>query len=151
VRGALAWLVALIASCAPDYAHTAFRCDPGHGCPADQTCLDGRCQRAARTGDGVVCSVDGQHSCDPGEQCCLYPDGPRCIAAGDVCPGTSALCDGSEDCQAGDRCCADGNITFCDAACDRHACRDAADCPSTAPSCCPDDTTPWGRCSPSGC
>jgi hypothetical protein len=149
VRGALAWLVAWIASCAPDYAHTAFRCDADHGCPAGQTCLDGRCRRGAPTGDGVVC---GAATCDASHQCCLDQlNPPRCIAAGDVCPGTSALCDGSEDCQAGDRCCADGGTVFCDAACDRYACRDAADCPSTAPNCCPDDTAPWGECSPSGC
>lgn len=149
MRGALAWLVALIASCAPDYAHTAFRCTGDGGCPGGQTCLDGRCRRGAPTGDGVACGPD---TCDAHHQCCLdLFNPPRCIAAGDVCPGTAALCDGSEDCQAGDRCCADGDTVFCDAACDRYACRDAADCPSTAPNCCPDDTTPWGQCSRLGC
>jgi hypothetical protein len=149
VRGALAWLVALIASCAPDYAHTAFRCTGDGGCPAGQTCLDGRCRRGAPIGDGVACGSD---ACDAHHQCCLdLFNPPRCIAAGDVCPGTAALCDGIEDCQAGDRCCADGDTVFCDAACDRYACRDAADCPSTAPSCCPDDATPWGQCSRLGC
>lgn len=156
MRRALAWIVLLIASCAPDYAHTAFRCDEGHGCPAGQMCLDGRCRRGALTGDGVVCGQDDKGSmqvCDTSQQCCLdLFNPPRCIAAGDVCPGTAALCDGSEDCQAGDRCCADGDTVFCDAACDHDACRDAADCPSTAPNCChDDDTTPWGQCSPLGC
>jgi hypothetical protein len=154
VRGALAWLVALLASCAPDYAHTAFRCDPG-GCPADQTCQDGRCRRGAPTGDaGVECGKDDQGDaqvCDTHHQCCLYSPGPwRCIDAGEVCPAHSGLCDGREDCQAGDRCCADGNITFCDASCDRYACRDTSDCPSTVPSCCFDGAAPWGVCS-TGC
>jgi hypothetical protein len=153
VRGALAWLVALIAGCAPDYAHTAFRCDGGHDCPAEQACLDGRCRRGAPPGDaGVVCSVDGEQSCGPREQCCLYSPGPwGCIAAGDRCPAPSGLCDGRADCQAGDACCADGNITFCDAVCDRYACRDGADCPSTAPACCFDGATPWGHCALPGC
>jgi hypothetical protein len=150
VRGALAWLVALIASCAPDYAHTAFRCGGGHDCPPDQTCLDGRCRRGAPAGT-VVCSGDGQHSCALGEQCCLYQDGPGCIAAGDVCPEPSALCDGREDCQGNDRCCADGTIAFCDAACDRYACRDDGDCPSTVPRCCFDELPLWGHCVASGC
>lgn len=155
MRSVLAWLVALLASCAPDYGHTAFRCSEDHGCPTGQTCMSGRCLRAAPTGDGVVCGKDAQGDtqvCDTSQQCCIdLFNGPRCIAAGDVCPGTSALCDGSEDCQAGDRCCADGGTVFCDAACDRYACRDAADCPSTVPNCCFDDPTPWGQCSPFPC
>lgn len=146
MRGALAWLVAWIASCAPDYAHTAFRCGDGHICPAGQMCLEGRCLRAAPTGDGVMCG--GQMTCGVGQQCCfdlLDPPG-RCIDAGSVCPGTSALCDGSEDCQAGDRCCADGDTVFCDAACETYACQDAGDCPSTAPNCCHVGPAPWGTC-----
>lgn len=149
MRGALLSIVTLLASCAPDYGHTAFRCDAGHGCPAGQDCLAGRCRRGAPTGDGVAC---GSMSCGPTEQCCVdlfQPTG--CIAAGDICPGTGALCDGVEDCQAGDRCCADGETLFCDATCGAYACQDDADCPSTARSCCPDDTTPWGRCSRLGC
>jgi hypothetical protein len=149
VRGALAWIVTLIASCAPDYEHTAFRCDPLHGCPEGQTCQDGHCQRGAPTGDGVVC---GTMTCTSALVCCvdlLSP--PHCIFEIGVCSGILALCDGSEDCQPGDRCCADGDTLFCDASCDRYACRDAADCPSTAPNCCPDGTTPWGQCSPLGC
>ena len=135
----------LIAGCAPDYGHSEFLCNPDHGCPADQTCLDGRCRRGAPTGDGVAC---GSVTCGVGKQCCfdlLDPPG-QCRDAGDVCPGTSALCDGSEDCQAGDRCCADGDTVFCDAACDHYACQDTADCPSTAPNCCHFSPAPWGEC-----
>ena len=142
-------VLALLAGCAPDYEHTAFRCDAEHGCPAGQECLVGRCRRGAPTGDGVVC---GTATCDLTQQCCLDLFNPaRCIAAGDVCPGTSALCDGVEDCQAGDRCCTGGSSVSCDASCDDAVCRDAADCPSTAPNCCPSDTTPWGECSPLTC
>ena len=153
MRSAWPWIVALLASCAPDYAHTAFRCDQDHGCPAGQTCLADRCRRGALTGDGVVCGAgSGAVSCATTEQCCVDSiNPPRCIAAGALCPGTGALCDGSEDCQAGDRCCSDGEAVFCDAACTRFACRDDADCPSTEPNCCPEFATPWGRCSELGC
>jgi hypothetical protein len=149
VRGVALSIFTLIASCAPDYGHTAFRCDAEHGCPAAQSCVAGRCRRGAPTGDGVVC---GSATCDVTQQCCLYVfSQPTCIAAGDVCPDTSALCDGVEDCQAGDRCCADGKTVFCDATCGDYACRDAADCPSTEPNCCQFDITPWGECSKFPC
>jgi hypothetical protein len=148
VRGAVLWIVTLIAGCAPNYAHSAFRCGADPDCPAGQTCRAGRCLRGAPTGDGVTC---GAASCGPADQCCFDPPAlPRCIAAGDVCPGTAALCDGSEDCRAGDRCCADGDTAFCDASCGHYACRDGADCPSTEPNCCTADT-PWGMCSKFGC
>jgi hypothetical protein len=149
VRAVALWILALIASCAPDYGHTAFRCQlPEHGCPAGQDCIAGRCRRGPLTGDGVVC---GSATCGPTQQCCVDHINPeRCIAADDICPGDAALCDGSEDCQAGDRCCADGDTVFCDGSCSRHACQDASDCPSTAPNCCHDEL-PWGQCSPFGC
>jgi hypothetical protein len=54
-------LVCLLAGCAPDYGHSAFRCDASHACPDDQTCIAGRCRRGAPTGDGVVC---GTATCD---------------------------------------------------------------------------------------
>jgi hypothetical protein len=149
VRGVALSIVLVIASCAPDYAHTAFRCDADHGCPDGQGCVAGRCRRGELTGDGVGC---GSATCGPAEQCCVdLINPPRCLPAGDVCPGTTALCDGSEDCRAGDRCCADGDTVFCDAACESYACRDAADCPSTAPNCCAVRITPWGQCSPLPC
>jgi len=148
VRSVALWILALVASCAPDYGHTAFRCDGERGCPAGQTCYTGRCRRGAPTGDGVGC---GALTCDASQQCCVDSlNPPRCIAASDVCPGTAALCDGSEDCRAGDRCCADGDTVFCDASCGHYACRDGADCPSTEPNCCTADT-PWGLCSKLGC
>jgi hypothetical protein len=149
VRGAALWIVTLLASCAPDYGHSAFRCDAAHGCPAGQDCLAGRCRRGAPTGDGVGC---GGETCDATQQCCVdLFNGAHCRAAGEVCPGTAALCDGREDCQAGDRCCADGDTVFCDASCGHEACLDAADCPATAPNCCFDRDTPWGTCALFGC
>ena len=141
-------VIAALTSCAPDYAHTAFRCDAERPCPTGQSCYAGRCRRGLPTGDGVAC---GTATCDASHQCCVDSENPpRCIAASDVCPGTAALCDGAEDCQPGDRCCADRNTVFCDASCSQYACRDAADCPSTEPNCCGADT-PWGVCSESGC
>ena len=149
MRGVALWILTLIASCAPDYAHSAFRCDDGHGCPSGQACMAGRCRRGGPTGDGVGC---GSASCAVGLQCCDDTFNlPRCLAAGDACQGTSALCDGREDCQAGDRCCADGDTAFCDAACDRYACHDPDDCPSTAPNCCGASAGSAGECSGPPC
>ena len=149
MRAVALWVLTLIAGCAPDYGHTAFRCDGELHCPGDQTCVLGRCRRGAPTGDGVVC---GAVTCDTTQQCCLdLFNPPRCLAAGELCPGTTALCDGIEDCQASDRCCADDDAVFCDATCDRYACRDAGDCPSTRPNCCASDATPWGTCSEPSC
>jgi hypothetical protein len=149
MRGAALWIVAMVAGCAPDYAHSAFRCDAQHGCPDGQRCRDGRCRRGEPTGDGVTC---GAKRCGPAEQCCVdAADRPDCAAAGEACPGDAALCDGSEDCQMGDRCCADGDTAFCDATCNHYACADAADCPLTAPICCRDFGEHWGQCRTSGC
>lgn len=148
VTGVIAVIVALSSGCAPDYAHTAFRCDAEHDCPAGQACIMGRCRHGEPTGDGVAC---GMVTCDLTQQCCIDMSNPaRCIAAGDVCPGTSALCDGVEDCQAGDQCCASGSTVSCDPSCEQAVCRDAADCPSTAPNCCPQET-PWGECQKLAC
>jgi hypothetical protein len=155
VRGVALSIVLVIASCAPDYGHSAFLCDDaGHGCPDGQDCVAGRCRRGEPTGDGVVCGAgSGAARCAPAEQCCV--EGPaqlRCRPAGELCPGITMLCDGAEDCRAGDRCCADGGAVFCDAACEHTACLDADDCPrSTAPNCCFDLGTPWGACSPRPC
>lgn len=148
-RVALLSCLLVLASCTPDYGHTAFRCDDEHRCPADQTCITGRCRRGAPTGDGVVC---GAATCTLTEQCCLYSFGPpRCIAAGELCPNTSALCDGVEDCASGDRCCGDGEALLCDATCADYVCRDAADCPSIEPYCCGATAQMWGQCSPFPC
>ena len=148
MRGVALWILASIASCAPDYGHTAFRCDAEHGCPDGQSCVDRRCRRGTPVApDGVIC---GASTCDATQQCCADDNGPRCIAAGDVCPGDAALCDGVEDCQASDRCCADGDTAFCDATCGHVACRDTGDCPSDAPNCCPTDN-PWSVCSRDDC
>jgi hypothetical protein len=143
-------LIALLASCSPDYAHSAFLCKDPDGCPSGQTCLMGRCRRGIATApDGVMCD---HATCDQTQQCCLYTTGsPTCIAVGDVCPDTSALCDGVEDCQAGDRCCADGSTVACDASCKDYACQRGDDCPTTEPNCCHFDTRPWGTCSSQPC
>lgn len=151
MRGALVWIVTLIAGCAPDYGHTAFLCDAGHDCPTGQTCTFGRCWRGTPPdAQSVVC---GDAGCTVGtQQCCVDSEGEaRCGSAGEVCQGTSALCDGPDDCPPGERCCADGNTVFCDSTCDHDACRSDGDCPLAAPSCCHDAETPWGRCSPPGC
>lgn len=112
-------------------------------------CVNGRCRRGIPGDAGVLC---GGTLCDVSQQCCIDTINlPRCIAVGDVCLGTSALCDGVEDCQAGDRCCADAHMVTCQATCDRFACRDTNDCPSTVPNCCFTSDTPWGVCSVSPC
>jgi len=142
----------LIASCAPDYGHTAFLCHVDRDCQPGQACTFGRCQRGTPPdAQSVAC---GDAGCNVGtEQCCVDPasDRMQCGSAGDVCPGSSALCDGPDDCQHGDQCCADGSTVFCDKACDHHACQVDGDCPLTAPSCCHDQPTPWGVCSQPGC
>jgi len=148
VRG-VAFAAFVIAACTPDTSHTAFRCDDSHGCPSGQTCVGGRCHRGPVTGDGVVC--DTQKVCAPDQQCCLdLFNPPRCIAAGDECPGTSAFCDGVEDCQMGDRCCAESTVS-CGSSCGIVACRDGSDCPTTEPNCCDHDGPRWGTCSPFQC
>jgi hypothetical protein len=146
----IVWLAWLACGCAPDYAHSAFLCDATHDCPGEQTCLDGRCRRDPATSDGVTC---GGAACGPAQQCCVDSNNPpaRCIAAGEVCPGTGALCDNRADCRATDRCCADGDLYFCDATCQHYTCLADADCPPSAPRCCPDDETIWGRCDAVGC
>lgn len=141
----------LIASCAPDFAHTAFLCDKQPDCPAGQTCTSGRCWRGTPPDAQTVACGDA--GCNVGtQQCCVDPaGGMQCGSAGEVCRGISALCDGPDDCQPGDRCCADGNTVFCDQACDHDACQVDRDCPLAAPHCCHDPRTSWGVCSDSGC
>lgn len=156
MRGVALSIVLVIASCGPDYGHTAFRCDADHGCPDGQRCASGRCRRGEPTGDGVRCGKDSgtgaEVTCGTEQMCCRDPfNPPRCVDAGSACPGTAALCDGREDCQAGDRCCADGDTLFCDAVCKHDACREPADCPSTEPNCCIEDPTLWGECSQPPC
>lgn len=144
----LFWL-SLVASCTPDYGHTAFRCDANHGCPDDQTCIHGRCRRAGPADVSVAC---GSETCDVTRQCCFYDAGPaRCIPAGDICPDDAALCDGADDCQDGDRCCADSEMLACDASCQTYACRQDSDCPSTEPYCCDENRERWRECSSMSC
>lgn len=152
MRGALVWIVTLIASCAPDTGHTAFLCDGNHDCPPGQLCMYGRCLRAVPPdAESVACADAGSCTVGP-EQCCLdSAGGTRCGDAGEACRGTSALCDSPRDCPDGDRCCADGNAVFCDRTCDHDACQVDGDCPLSAPSCCHDQGTPWGVCSGLGC
>jgi hypothetical protein len=156
VRGVALLLGCLVASCAPDYGHSAFRCNGDHGCPDGQRCVipagqqTGRCHRGeAPNSDGVVC---GAELCDVTQQCCFSGDSLQasCSAAGAACPESSALCDGVEDCQQDDWCCADGDTHACDATCKTYACRDKDDCPPTQ-SCCGAEATHWGLCSDNGC
>lgn len=136
--------LALVACGDLDTRGTAFRCDDTRGCPGDQTCVFGRCRRGGATGE-VGC---GAVTCTTMEQCCVDTvNAPRCIPAGDVCPGRSALCDGREDCQAGDLCC-HKELTVCQESCadDGVACTSNDDCPSDQPNCCPFNELPWGLC-----
>lgn len=148
MRGVALSIMLVIASCAPDYGHTAFRCPDGDGCPDGQDCYAGRCRRGAPTDHGVAC---GSASCAPGDQCCVDPPNLHCRPAGELCPGITVLCDGATDCRDKDLCCADGGAVFCDAACTRTACTDGGDCPLTAPNCCPGVARPWRECSQLPC
>lgn len=142
----------LIASCAPDYGHTAFLCDPDHDCPPGQMCTNGRCWRGTPP-DGRDVACGGNARCNVGtEQCCVDSSGGTlCGSAGAACHGPSALCDGPRDCPMGDQCCADGKTVFCDRTCNHHACQVDDDCPElSAHHCCHDEGTPWGVCS-TGC
>src|SRR3954468_13675584 len=102
----------LVASCAPDFGHTAFLCDEDHRCPDGQMCRSGRCWRGTppdatyvecdeRAGDAGRCIVGI-------EQCCVSEGGTLCGDAGALCQGTSGLSDGPGDCPGGEQCCADG-------------------------------------------
>ena len=136
--------LALAACGEVDTAGTVFRCDERRGCPDDQTCVFGRCRRGGVAGE-VGC---GGATCSAMEQCCVDSvNPPRCIPAGEVCPGVGALCDGLEDCQAGDRCCS-AKLGACHETCDDVACTTAEACPSDEPHCCPNPgtPTPWGEC-----
>ncbi|HET7502235.1 MAG TPA: hypothetical protein VFK02_14555 [Kofleriaceae bacterium] len=153
MRGAVLSIVLVIASCAPDYAHTSFRCRNDPDCPAGQICRAERCRRGELTGDGVVC---GDMTCALDAQCC--DDGVRhCQAAGAVCHGVSELCDGTEDCPVHgldhDYCCADNEMHLCDATCSHAMCRVDGDCPRTAPNCCDANaaTMTPGLCSQFSC
>jgi hypothetical protein len=140
-------LACLVIGCTPDLEGTAFRCDDQHACPADQTCLFGRCRRHPAVSIGC-----GTASCDGSQQCCV--DGtnpPRCIPAKDVCPsGREALCDGIDDCAFGERCC-NAVVTACGLDCDEFACAADLDCPSEEPHCCPQSELPWGQCQLDDC
>jgi len=144
VRGvALLLLGWLVASCAPDYERSAFRCDLDHGCPSGQSCIGGRCRRGVPADAGVEC---GDSRCDVAEQqCCINGPSARCVGAGDVCPGVGALCDGPEDCLGGELCCADSDTVACFASCKTYVCNDDVDCP-TGTHCCSIPGTPWGVC-----
>ena len=154
MRGVALLVGCLVASCAPDYGHSAFRCDVEHGCPTGQTCIFDRCRRADPSGngsgDGVIC---GGEMCKLSEQCCVNDndDTALCAEAGAICPGVSALCDGKEDCGGVDRCCADGDAVTCDETCKTYACRDDDDCPLAAHTCCGATAKTWGECSNAKC
>jgi hypothetical protein len=156
VRGVALWIVGLVIGCAPDYAHTAFRCGTGDAgdpeCPDRQSCILGRCRRATPAGDGIKCPTD-PGVCATGDRCCFIEGGTSdCGAANLVCKGgVSALCDSRNDC-GDDYCCADGTSVFCDAHCGNYACQHDGDCPPEAPHCCrPDRAVPWGTCSDVSC
>jgi hypothetical protein len=151
VRGvALLLLCWLAAGCGPDYEHSAFRCDAMRGCPSGQSCINERCRRGLPREPSLVC---GDATCDVTiQQCCVDGDNPpRCIKAGDVCPGVGALCGGVANCQGGDWCCFDDDALACFASCKTYACRSDADCPSEEPNCCLITTALPGRCAGSPC
>ena len=150
MRGVALLLGCLVASCAPDYDHSAFRCDPDHGCPSGQSCIGGRCRRGVPGDASVAC---GGATCDVAmQQCCADGNNaPRCIRAGDECPGPGALCDGPGDCLGDESCCGDSQTVACFTSCKRYVCVTGADCPSKAPNCCPGEDVPWGECSNDGC
>ena len=142
----------MVAGCEPDYSETAFLCDVTHGCSEQQACVGGRCRRGGAAGT-VGCGVGGV--CTPEQQCCVDSSNPpRCIPAGDECPGYGALCDGIGDCQQGDACCY-GLLTYCHAECKLPmvytVCTVDPDCPSAEPHCCPDADVPWGYCQFGAC
>jgi len=135
----------MLGACERDYADTLFLCDAERGCPDDQSCVGGRCRRGGAAGE-VACGPGG--TCTAEQQCCVdSANPPRCIPAGDECPGYGAICDGPADCQASDDCC-DGDIASCRASCGNKSavCAVDADCPSGEPHCCNDGDYPWGFC-----
>ncbi len=142
-------IVAFASACAPDLDGTAFKCDPDHACPDDQSCISGRCRRVAPMAIG--CDTE---TCLPDEQCCVdIANGNRCIGATEVCPGATALCDGIDDCDDSELCCNGKETTACARTCesDKVACATDADCPSDAIHCCPQPLVPWGECSNIDC
>jgi hypothetical protein len=131
----------MLVGCTPSLDGTAFKCDADHACPSDQSCIFGRCRLVAPVAIGC-----GSSSCTPDEECCVDDTNPpRCIAATDSCPGTSALCDSIDDCGSGEHCC-DADTTACGVDCSVTACKTDVDCPSTEPNCCPQSDLPWGTC-----
>lgn len=143
-------LLIALASCQPELDGTAFKCDAGHGCPGDQTCIHGRCRRVEPT--EIACGENV--TCGPDQQCCAdFFNGPRCILATEVCPDPAALCDGPDDCAPDERCCNGEETTACALSCasDEVACNVDDDCPSDAIHCCPQALLPWGTCSNLDC
>lgn len=144
MRFALA-LLCMLCACERDYGETLFKCDAKRGCPPDQACVGGRCRRGGASGQ-VACGQGG--TCSPDQQCCAdLTNPPRCIPAGDECPGYGAICDGPLDCASGDSCC-DGAIAACLETCGNKSavCTVDTDCPSGEPHCCISDDYPWGYC-----
>lgn len=143
----LAALSVLAACSDPSLEGTSFRCDADHACPTDQTCLFGRCRRHPAADIGC-----GDSTCNGTQQCCVdNANGPRCIAAGEICPGDhAAVCDGLDDCGTDEHCC-NANTTACGLTCEDYACSTDDDCPETVPHCCPQAIVPWGQCSLSPC
>lgn len=149
------WLAPVVLAACGTLEHdnvTAYRCDDTRdACPEGERCAFGRCRRGGATGE-VRC---GAATCTPMEQCCVdLASPPRCIPAGDVCPGRFALCDGAHDCQPGDLCCSDAHTTCraADEPCQVVACAADGDCPSRLPRCCgASPIAPWGQCFRFGC
>lgn len=141
----------------------AFSCDLLHACPADHSCVVGKCIRfpgppGDDTGTGEPGVDCGGMMCPPSTICCNDFTVPSlaCLPASSCTFGAGrdpVTCDGPEDCTgAGSSCCSEGiggaecTVGGCEA--DDQICNSNADCPPSAPLCCPSDapTRPFKVC-----
>ena len=112
----------------------------GNVCAAGIACGSGECQSP-----GVLC---GGVTCPAPQLCCRSGGGmgggtTNCYdPASQECSGSVLECDGASDCASGEVCCRDYAVdplaATCTSAClDTVLCSQSADCPGSAPYCCP--------------